>query len=272
MNMLLRELIHTVGLKHLCAEIEKVALPSVRLRAHAIDEAQLKPGITRFGGLPDVSPDWVWPEYKGSALPFIGQINLAALASCATVSPLPASGLLSFFLDVDAFFETWPRDPATWKVEYIEQAQSVTRHIALPPMISTKSAYHSSIAIGSPEWTLPHYDPYDSTLVQRLGLSQPLTEDEMRMYFRLQAVLTGREGAKYHTPLHRFLGHPDPVQVDMHADLQGAVSDWFLLLQVDSDDATNMDWGDTGRIYYWIRKQDALQRDFSQVQLVLQCT
>lgn len=272
MNTPLQDLLHAAGLTRVSSEIEQVALPSIRLRTHTVDETQLKPGITRFGGSPDVPPKWAWPEYNGSALPFVGQISLAELASYTTVSPLPASGILSFFFDVEAFFETWPRDPATWKVEYIEHAPSASQHPALSEMISPKRAYHPCIASCSLEWTLPDYDPCNSTSLQRLGLSLSFTEEEMWAYFRLQAALAEREGVRYHTPLHRFLGYPDPVQVDMHADLEGEASDWLLLLQVDSDGATNTDWGDTGRIYYWIRKQDALQHDFSQVQLILQCT
>ena len=272
MNTQLHELLSSAGLGRVSAEIERVALPSVRLKAHIIDETQLKPGIMRLGGSPDVSPNWVWPEYNGSTLPLVGQISLAELASYTTVSPLPDSGIVSFFFDIDAFFETWPRDPATWKVEYIEHAPSTSQHIALSEMIFPKRTYRPCAVTCSLEWTLPDYDPYDSPSLQRLGLSQPLTEEEMWAYFRLQAKLAGREGARYHTPLHRFLGYPDPVQVDMHGELEGEASDWLLLLQVDSDGATNTDWGDTGRIYYWIRKQDALHRDFSQVQLILQCT
>ncbi|HEU5379018.1 MAG TPA: YwqG family protein [Ktedonobacteraceae bacterium] len=272
MNTPLQDLLRAAGLIRVSAEIEQVALPSIRLRAHAVDETQLKPGITRFGGAPDILPKWAWPEYHGSALPFVGQVNLAEIASYSIVSPLPDSGILSFFFDVDAFFETWPRDPATWKVEYIEHAPSESQHTILSEMRCSKSIYHPCTVTYSFEWTLPHYDPYDSTSLQQLSLSQPLTEEEMWAYFGLQATLAGREGTRYYTPIHRFLGHPDPVQVDMHADLEGETSEWLLLLQVDTDGAPHTDWGDTGRIYYWIRKQDALQRDFSQVQLILQCT
>lgn len=272
MNTPLQDLLRTAGLTRVSAEIEQVALPSIRLRAHTVDETQLKPGITRFGGSPDVPPLWVWPEYNGSALPFVGQISLAEIASYTTEYPLPDSGMLSFFFDVDAFFETWPRDPATWRVCYDGNASLAPQRIAIPEALSKKRRYHPCAVTCSLEWTLPDYSQYDSTSLQRLGLSQPLTDEEEQAYYEVQAQLAGRSGARYHTPLHRLLGHPDNVQWDMHSDLEGEASDWLLLLQVDSDGATNTDWGDTGRIYYWIRKQDVLQRDFSQVQVILQCT
>jgi uncharacterized protein YwqG len=43
-----------------------------------------------------------------------------------------------------------------------------------------------------------------------------------------------------------------------------------LLLQVDSDDVGMM-WGDGGRLYFWIREQDARRADFSNVWMILQC-
>ena len=74
---------------------------------------------------------------------------------------------------------------------------------------------------------------------------------------------------------HRFLGHPNPVQGDMQlecqlashgvavgdgdylglsrtAELAPGAADWRLLLQVDSEPAAAMMWGDVGRLYWWI--------------------
>lgn len=270
--MPLQDLLHTAGLTRVSIEIERVALPSIHLNAHPIDEAQIKPGMTRFGGSPDALSKWAWPEYNGSALPFIAQINLAEIASYTATYPLPTSGMLYFFFDVDAFFDMWPRDPTTWRVLYDENSPLDLQHIAGPVILSKEREYHTCAVTCSLEWTLPDYSQYDSTSLQRLGLSQHLTDEEEQAYYDVQKQLAGLTKSKYHTPIHRILGHPDDVQWDMHGELGGEASDWLLLLQVDSDGATNTDWGDTGRIYYWIRKQDVLRRDFSQVQLILQCT
>ena len=58
----------------------------------------------------------------------------------------------------------------------------------------------------------------------------------------------------------------------MHRDLKGSPTDWLLLFQVDSDEVSATNWGDTGRIYYWIRTRDLAVGDFSQTQEILQST
>ena len=40
------------------------------------------------------------------------------------------------------------------------------------------------------------------------------------------------------------------------------VADWCLLLQVDSDDAAGIMWGDAGRVHFWIRQDDLKARNF----------
>jgi uncharacterized protein YwqG len=119
---------------------------------------------------------------------------------------------------------------------------------------------------------LPDYSQYDSTSVERLGLSGLLTDEEEWAYYEVQAQLVGKVGAIYHFPIHRLLGHADVVQLDMHSDLPGDPTDWQFLFQMDSDDAPDTEWGDTGRIYYWIRTRDLAKRDFSGVELILQST
>jgi uncharacterized protein YwqG len=38
-----------------------------------------------------------------------------------------------------------------------------------------------------------------------------------------------------------------------------------------AEEAAGMMWGDAGRIYFWIRREDLLARDFDRSWLILQC-
>jgi uncharacterized protein YwqG len=47
-------------------------------------------------------------------------------------------------------------------------------------------------------------------------------------------------------------GYDDPRR----RALETGATDWRLLLQIDSDDVLGSMWGDSGRVYFWIREQD----------------
>ena len=268
----LQEMLYSAGLARLITEITNAALPSIRLKTHPMDERQFEQGATKFGGSPDFPVGFSWPAYNGLPIPFVAQINLSEVASYDPKHVLPAEGMLYFFFDIDAFFESWPRQESLWRVLYDSSDPTTRLQVAIPETVAKRINYRLSAVTYATEMTLPDYSRYDETSIQRLGLSGPLTEEEERVYYEVQAQLAGTVGTKYHLPLHRLLGHPDDVQWDMHRDLPGAPGDWQLLFQVDSDGVPNTEWGDTGRIYYWIRTQDLAKRDFSRVELILQST
>jgi uncharacterized protein YwqG len=267
-----QELLSAAGLTRVSAEIAQVALPSIRLKTYAVDETQLGQGATRFGGSPDLPPGYAWPEHNGAPLPFVAQLNLSEVVPYDTMQLLPAEGMLYFFFDIDAFFDSWPRHQTIWRVLYEHNARTALQRVAIPERVAKRNHYRSSTVTYATEITLPDYSQYDGTSIQRLGLSGPLTDEEQWAYYEVQAQLASTVGTTYHIPLHRLLGHPDDVQWDMHRDLPGASTNWQLLFQVDSDGVPDTEWGDTGRIYYWIRTRDLAKRDFSGVELILQST
>jgi len=265
---ILQELLHPTKLAHMSKEIERVSVPSIRLKTHAIDERQLKEGVTKFGGSPDVPQGMSWPERDGIPLPFVAQINLLDVAPYDTDHIFPNKGIVYFFFDVDAFFKDWPRDQTTWYVWY-ENSPSTLQHTTIPEAIPRRR-YRASKVTCSTEITLPDYSQYYETASERLGLSRKLTDAEEQAYHKIQTQLSETAGTTHHIPIHRLLGYADPVQWDMYDELSGPSTAWHLLFQVDSDSVPGTAWGDTGRIYYWIRQEDLQQCDFSQVRLILQ--
>ncbi len=292
-----RELLDAAGLSRIADAVERLALPSVRLTARIVDEADLPLGASKIGGSPDLPPGWAWPDVapvvgKGLApfpLGFVAQLNMAEVASHDAAKELPDSGMLYFFFDDEHHFDSEQDYPRGWKVLYYGGDRHVLRRVPPPPNLPARGIYRARALTFSAELCLPHYAPYEPATIERLGLAEGLTEDEYEAYWRVQERLAGTEAERNHV-IHRLLGHAEPIQDDVQFDCQreanGAQSwndphaevpkagaaDWRLLLQIDTDDdGDSLIWGDCGRIYYLIRQRDLQRRDFSNVWLILQC-
>lgn len=71
-----------------------------------------------------------------------------------------------------------------------------------------------------------------------------------------------------------YCGNARPDMSEEEAqDIRRSSEDWTLLFQMGSieNDDSELMWGDAGCIYFYIRKQDLKNRDFSKVWLLLQC-
>jgi uncharacterized protein YwqG len=94
-------------------------------------------------------------------------------------------------------------------------------------------------------------------------------------------------------PVNKLLGHPDAIQEDMANDCVMAserldetpaaarrnlrqtksvqAADLCqLLLQLDSDARLGLEWMDSGRLYFWIRRQDLTAKRFHKCWVILQ--
>lgn len=74
--------------------------------------------------------------------------------------------------------------------------------------------------------------------------------------------------------VHRMFGYPQCVQ-DEEELWDGDPNGNILLMQIDTDvdrDASlGWMWGDAGRLYFMIRREDLARRRFEDVRLILQC-
>ncbi len=97
-------------------KLESLGKNSIQLKIARKETYKL--GATRFGGKPDVPPDFIWPTYEGESydhvvkdrpLTFLAQLNCAELAQFDAEHLLPDHGLLSFFYETDT--QCWGYDP-----------------------------------------------------------------------------------------------------------------------------------------------------------------
>lgn len=266
-----------------------LARHAARVAAHARPAIRLSPspgaadGGSRLGGDPDLPDAAEWPEWKGKPLAFLGQVALADVAGLAGAEALPADGLLSFFYDAEQ--GTWgfdPQDRGSWRVLY-SPAGVPLRPRPTPAAVPSDARYRPTGLTPSPILSLP---AWDEPPIARLEM----TDDEGDRYMDLLAGDDDASGGR-----HQLLGWPEPIQSgEMDAEcqmvagglnlggpegyrdpraepLKAGASQWRLLLQLDSDEDAGMMWGDSGRLYFWIREADLAARNFDDVWMILQC-
>jgi uncharacterized protein YwqG len=255
------------------------ALRPLAMRAVVLEQAS-RPTVCRLGGSPRLPASIGWPERKGRPLSFIAELDLAALHKVGGPDWLPASGLLHLFFD--AAEEPWGFDPADrdgWKV--IMTDAPAARPLPHPPGLSRDRVFTAVALAGRSALTYPTTERLD------------LPPDDGAA-FDFEAVQTFMDTELGDGPRHQVGGFPGPIQgdgmeleaqlasngvymggPDSYSDeriaaLEPGAADWRLLLQIDSDDAAGIMWGDTGTLYVWVREQDARMGDFSRVWMIIQ--
>lgn len=283
----LRDLIAEVGLDHHLDSLLKLARPAIRLKTTPVAMDDLPVAASRFGGQPDLPPDFEWPVYDGQPHNFVAQFNLAEVAPFDAQGLLPDSGLLSFFYDSAQNWGGASVNDGVWYVLF--DTGDPTELIRTPVPPNDWSYYPSACAVTLTRTvTLP---PAGWWGIEALGLIT--SSNDGQRYRGLLDSLAAQ--AKESGPLHQLFGHPWPIQqpnidveVQMAAHgiflsdealdrdpqaraLKAGASEWRLLLQVDTDDDANMQWGDDGRLYLWMRHDDLAARAFDQAWGTLQC-
>lgn len=258
------------------AKVAPLAQPAIRLTK------TMAPARSWLGGQPKAdSPDFPWPTFKNMPLDFIAQLSLEDLAAAHPFDWLPATGSLLFFYEKEEM--VWgfdPEDRGNWQVVYVENAEV---EIDLPDGLSADMDGPPAFLTASKGEVFP---PEDSSLLEPLGLD----DDEEEAY------ATQKDEGWGNRPMHQVGGFPAPVQGDcMEMECQlvtnghycgdgyaydsdeaktlaPGAKDWRLLFQFDSDDDLNIMWGDLGRIYFWVKEQDAKAKNFDNAWLILQCS
>lgn len=252
--------------------------PALRLEHAGKDD----PVIAQLGGLPTL-PINSWPVWEGH-----GPLSHVLSFDCQPVSAmlpelgLPASGRLAFFYFDGAYDEfqsavgSWdPSSRAGFRVMHVHPEQSTRAHITdaatpappglpvFPPVALT--------AVKTVTW------PSRETLMaeslwQKAGLVGPRPGVAAPPVESFYDALWDLPGGGYDT--HQIGGHACPQQGPVEVEVEqlrrgllgepfdwndpsvhSAASDWrlLLLLQVASDDAAKMMWGDVGQLYYLVR-------------------
>jgi len=258
-------------------KIKPLVRPKIDLTLVPAEEPQFDTAKSKIGGQPHLPKGQDYPKNElGKSLSFIGQINFEEVAKYDKTELLPKQGLVSFFYCADQ--ETWgfdPKDKQRFKVIYFDKIDELVKH-NFPTDLEPHSIFKPNLLIFTSSLSLPTWE--DDSI-------EGLIEDEDLDNY--SEVSSGSD--------NQILGYANYIQAPMELEcqlvtnglycgdltgyedprrkeLEKGKNDWVLLLQVDSEeDKTGMMWGDSGRIYFWIKKQDLLNKDFSKTWCILQC-
>lgn len=241
------------------------------------DEDAIAIGASKFGGQPDLPVDTTWPATDdGLSLSFIAQVNLQEVLNIHPQGTLlPSAGLLSFFYGAEA--EAWGFDPADrnkFRVFYHEDISNLSRiksPVALPGeyiYIPNSLKFRSTIALPGIEHNMvmkalkkEHLNSYNSIAIgpesHLLGYAGCI---QNAMELQCQLVTNDLYCGDSR-------GYNDPRA----KELEVGTDDWLLLLQVGDEEKADMMWGDAGRLYFWIKKQDLAAKKFENAWCILQC-
>jgi len=279
-----RRLLKRVGLGHRSRELVPLASSAVRIRTTPAHGEPLSVGASRIGGRPDLASGSEWPTWNRAPLAFLAQLDVADLRRHLVASPLPSTGLLSFFYDADQ--KTWgfdPEDRESWRVLY--HPDDTVLAPTEPPAGLPRAAQFTTCSLTfEPTTTLPPGDQPDV-------VSLALEGWEWDLYSELVGSVPDDDAE----PMHQVFGHPAAIQNgdmalecqlvanglhgsdpeiydDSRAEGLGQGSrDWSLLLQLDSDEHAKMMWGDAGRLFFWARRDEIEAARFDRSWMILQC-
>ena len=275
--------------------LRSLARPGIRL--NIAGPAPAEPCATRFGGAPDVPADFQWPTFTTAAfdddailprpLAFLAQFNCADLAPLDRDGLLPETGLLSFFYELGS--QRWGFDPADrgcarvfWFPETdglapAEFPADLPEEYRLPAMgieLSEETSYPDAedFYVNRPDRDYD-WEPYREARAM-LGMDENPPEDRARL-LGWPDVIQGsffRECALTDRGHYLGSGPVDLSPEDARAE-RDAAENWQLLFQLGTVEADGFElmFGDCGRVYFCIRKEDLAARRFDRVWLILQC-
>lgn len=263
------------------------------------NKEKLPKGTSKIGGKPDLPKDFQWFYYEGEdykkivenrPLSFLMQINCEEVHKYDKESLLPEKGMLYFFYEL--FTMTWgfsPQDRGSAKVFYYDgEIEDLVPADFPEDMEKDCIIPESKIDFESmndyPIDFLDYYDPDDSD--EEMDRKEKEFEKEL-------------DELGYKADTTKLLGHPELIQGEYWEECEGVAGkniyygsapikygsdevkksikenakDWILLMQVSELEIGDygLYFGDSGKIYFNIRKEDLKNKNFDNVWLILQC-
>lgn len=236
---------------------------------------------SKIGGKPCLPKQQEWfcidNGVTSYPLAFVAQINLKEVEKYDIEHILPSKGMLYFFYDfMEESIGCYPEDRNHFEVLYYEGDMSKLEEKDYPPSLEGDFCIPEFSIKFSTHYEVPMCEEYNEITGEKLDYDEYNTVAEI--------VNLDHD---HDQEIFKLLGYADLCQGSMlvecemvcdgiscgnfdHIPLRekykDKASDWILLFQVDT--ISNSDFelmiGDTGRLYYYIRKEDLRNKRFDR--------
>ena len=206
---------------------------------------------------------------------FLAQLDLVELARFSIKLELPSSGWLLFFYSAEQPWGTTHEDAGGWSVLYAVPGDRVVR--SAPPqnlkLFPEVGLQFESCRTAADPWSC-WYDRSNLTVEERFEINE-ITEAYVNENSQIgghPSVIQEPMEVGCELLLSRSLMGDADGFVTSHTKQEDAkAQEWRLLLQLESCDEADMMWGDNGKLYFWIRREDLVSRRFDRVWMMKQC-
>lgn len=246
-------------------------------------------GTSKFGGSPDVPKDFEWFYYQGEdfngetrnrPLSFLAQINCEEVNQYDEDKLLPSKGILYFFYELSTM--TWgfdPSDKGSAKVFYFDGDMTELSRADFPddyklpeiPLDFSKKYDLPSYEEFNELHDYDNWDEYDEARVLK-GYEQEETISKLLGYG--DVIQNGMRLQCEEVTSGINCGGIPEIAPEQLEQLKKNCTQWQLLFQLDTVTAGDFElmFGDCGRIYFYIKKDDLKNHKFDDCWLILQCS
>ncbi|CAH0346042.1 YwqG family protein [Bacillus sp. CECT 9360] len=244
-------------------EIEKQVKPFIRITGNKGDTSLLQ---SKFGGAPYLPKTMDHPkDESGRAMKLLAQINFEEVP---TLQSFPPKGMLQFYLSIDDDGYGLDFDNPTKQKNYriMYHPEILTDDDLLVTDFSYMDDFDEDY-FPLEETALSFEQDYETVSVADyrfenvdIDLEQVVGEGEDGeiTLWEVYAEELSNEG-------HKMGGYAFFTQVDPREDEKKYRNHTITLLQIDTDDDLDIMWGDAGVANFFIKEEDLLKLDFSNV-------
>lgn len=247
-------------------QIEASVKPFIKITAEP--NSNLSLWQSKFGGLPYLPKDFQYPRGSNNRPLFLlAQINFAELP---ILEPFPEKGLLQFYIADDDLYGLEFHDMTKqgkfqilYFSEIVEDSKELITDFDFLPtfeLVPLRMSYSLTFELDQQPISAGDYQFEDKIFNSNKPEPEEKYGEIVDQYEKLFTAIG-----------HRIGGYPFFTQSDPRSNKRYIDSELQLLLQIDTDENTDIMWGDAGVGNFFIRESDLKNCDFSHVMYNWDC-